>query len=173
MAGRSVATGHAGAALTPRPQINNGGRENPGSLSSGYAGPYNELDLQSTQVVQTTGANGAYAASTETSFLRIDDATVTPFLSGLSLDQNFSWSSSLDDGLSIAQIERAVTVGTCSNGECAGTQIVDAEANVRLESVTGSFIAPEIDPTSAASALMLLFGALVVLRGRRPARPVV
>jgi hypothetical protein len=140
-------------------------------LQGDSAGPYNELDLQSTQVVQTTGANGAYAASTETSFLRIDDATATPFLSSLSLDQNFSWSSSLDDGASIAQIFRAVTVGTCSGGQCAGNQIVNAEANVRLTSVTGTFTsAPEIDPTSAASGLTLLLGGLVVLRGRRVQR---
>jgi hypothetical protein len=137
-------------------------------LQGDSAGPYNELDLQSTQVVQTTGANGAYAASTETSFLRIDDATLTPFLSSLSLDQNFSWSSGLDDGGSIAQISRAVTLGTCSGGQCAGNQFVNAEANVRLTSVTGTFMAaPEIDPTSAASGLTLLLGGLVILRGRR------
>jgi hypothetical protein len=140
-------------------------------LQGDSAGPYNELDLQSTQVVQTTGANGAYAALTETSFLRLDDATVMPFLSSLSLDQNFSWLSSLDDGDSIAQIYRAVTVGTCSGGQCAGNQIVNAEANVRLTSVTGVFTsAPEIDPTSAASGLTLLLGGLVVLRGRRVQR---
>jgi hypothetical protein len=137
-------------------------------LQGNNATPYNELDLQSTQVVQTMGANGTYAALTETSFLRIDDAIAAPFLSSLSLDQNFSWSSSLDDGDSIAQISRAVTVGTCSGGFCAGSQIVNAEANVRLESVTGTFMsAPEIDPTSAASGLMLLLGGLLVLRGRR------
>jgi hypothetical protein len=140
-------------------------------LQGDSAGPYNELDLQSTQVVQTTGANGAYAALTETSFLRLDDATAMPFLSSLSLDQNFSWLSSLDDGGSIAQIYRAVTVGTCSGGQCAGNQIVNAEANVRLTSVTGVFTsAPEIDPTSAASGLTLLLGGLVVLRGRRVQR---
>jgi hypothetical protein len=140
-------------------------------LQGDSAGPYNELDLQSTQVVQTTGANGAYAALTETSFLRLDDATAMPFLSSLSLDQNFSWLSSLDDGDSIAQIYRAVTVGTCSGGQCAGNQIVNAEANVRLTSVTGVFTsAPEIDPTSAASGLTLLLGGLVVLRGRRVQR---
>ena len=140
-------------------------------LQGDNPGPYNELDLQSTQVVQTSGANGAYAALTETSFLRIDDATATSFLSGLSLDQNFSWSSSLDDGASIAQISRGVTVGTCSPGQCGGYPIVNAEANVRLESVTGTFMAaPEIDPTSAASGLTLLLGGLVVLRGRRVQR---
>jgi hypothetical protein len=139
-------------------------------LQGDSAGPYNELDLQSTQVVQTTGANGAYAASTETSFLRIDDATATSFLSSLSLDQNFSWSSSLDDGLSTAQIDRAVTVGTCSAGQCTGTQIVDAEANVSLQSVTGTIVAtPEIDPMTAASGLALSLGGLLVLRGRREA----
>jgi hypothetical protein len=143
---------------------------NPACLSA----PYNELDLQSTQVVATTGANGAYAATTETSLLRIDDATSTPFLNGLLLDQNFSWSSSLDDGASIAQIDRAVTVGTCSGGQCTGNQIVNAEANVYLESVTGTIVpTPEIDPISATSALTVLFGALVVLRARHPARPVV
>jgi hypothetical protein len=143
----------------------------PGSLSSGYASPYNELDLQSTQVVQITGANGAYAALAETSFLRIDDATATPFLSALSLDQDFSWSSNLDDGASIAQIYRAVTVGTCPGGYCAGTQIVNAEANVTLESVTGKFMsAPEIDPASSVSGLTLLLGGLIVLRGRRVQR---
>ena len=139
-------------------------------LQGDSAGPYNELDLQSTQVVQTTGANGAYAASTETSFLRIDDATATSFLSSLSLDQNFSWSSSLDDGLSIAQIDRAVTVGTCSAGQCTGNQVVDAEANVTLKSVTGTIVAtPEIDPMTAAGGLALLLGSVLVLRGRREA----
>jgi hypothetical protein len=139
-------------------------------LQGDSAGPYNELDLQSTQVVQTTGANGAYAASTETSFLRIDDATAAPFLSSLSLDQNFSWSSSLDDGLSIAQIYRAVTVGACSTGQCTGNQIVDAEANVSLKSVTGTIVStPEIDPMTAASGLALLLGSVLVLRGRREA----
>jgi hypothetical protein len=149
-------------------------------LQGNSATPYNELDLQSTQVVQITRTHGAHAALAETSFLRIDDATLTPFLHGLSLGQNFSWLSSLDDGASIAQIYRAATVGACSGGRCASHQIVNAEANVHIESVTGTFIpasdptrAPEIDSTSAASALTLLFGALVVLRGRRPARPVV
>lgn len=137
-------------------------------LQGDSPGPYNELDLQSTQVVQTMGANGAYTASTETSFLRLDDATATPFLSSLLLDQNFAWSSNLDDGGSIAQISRGLTVGTCSDGQCAGYPIVNAEANVRLESVTGTFMpAPEIDPTSAVSGLTLLLGGLVVLRGRR------
>jgi hypothetical protein len=140
-------------------------------LQGDNPGPYNELDLQGTQVVQTMGANGAYTASTETSFLRIDDATATSFLSSLSLDQNFSWSSNLDDGGSIAQISRGVTIGTCSAGQCGGYPIVNAEANVRLESVTGTFLpAPEIDPTSAASGLTLLLGGLVVLRGRRVPR---
>jgi hypothetical protein len=126
--------------------------------------------IQSTQVVMTTGANGAFAATTETAFLRIDDILATPFLNGLGLDQNFSWSSSMDDGASIAQIERAVTVGSCSGARCAGYQIVNAAANVRLESVTGTFMAaPEIDPTSAASGLALLLGGLIVLRGRRSA----
>jgi hypothetical protein len=139
-------------------------------LQGDSAGPYNELDLQSTQVVQTSGANGAYAASTETSFLRIDDATAASFLSSLSLDQNFSWSSSLDDGLSIAQISRAVTVGACSSGQCTGNQIVDAEANVSLKSVTGTIVStPEIDPMTAASGLALSLGSLLVLRGRRAA----
>ena len=139
-------------------------------LQGDSAGPYNELDLRSTQVVQTTGANGAYAASTETSFLRIDDATATSFLNSLSLDQNFSWSSSLDDGLSIAQIDRAVTVGTCSAGQCTGNQVVDAEANVTLKSVTGTIVAtPEIDPMTAAGGLALLLGSVLVLRGRREA----
>jgi hypothetical protein len=128
---------------------------------------YNELDLQSTQVVQTMGANGAYVDLSETSFLRIDDATMAPFLSSLSLDQTFSWSSSMDDGLSIAQISRAVTVGTCSGGQCAGYQIVNAEANVSLESVTGRIeYVPEIDPNSAAAGLTLLLGGLLFLRGR-------
>jgi hypothetical protein len=132
--------------------------------------PYNEMLIQSTQVVMTTGANGAFAATTETAFLRIDDILATPFLNGLGLDQNFSWSSSMDDGASIAQIERAVTVGSCSGARCAGYQIVNAAANVRLESVTGTFMAaPEIDPTSAASGLALLLGGLIVLRGRRSA----
>ena len=63
------------------------------------------------KVVQTMGANGAYTASTETSFLRLDDATATPFLSSLLLDQNFAWSSNLDDGGSIAQISRGLTCG--------------------------------------------------------------
>jgi hypothetical protein len=140
-------------------------------LQGDSAGPYNELDLQSTQVVQTTGANGAYAASTETSFLRIDDATAASFLSSLSLDQNFSWASGLDDGGSIAQISRGVTLGTCSGGQCTGNEIVNAEANVRLTSVTGTYMsAPEIDPTSAASGLTLLLGGLGVLRGRRAQR---
>lgn len=139
-------------------------------LQGDSAGPYNELDLQSTQVVQTTGANGAYAALTETSFLRIDDATATPFLNSLSLDQNLSWSSSLDDSLSIAQIDRAVTLGTRSAGQCTGNQIVDAEANVILKSVTGTIVStPEIDPMTSAGGLALLLGSVLVLRGRREA----
>jgi hypothetical protein len=37
--------------------------------------------------------------------------------------------------------------------------------------ITSLTLAPEIDPTSAASGLTLLLGALVVLRGRRPKPP--
>lgn len=138
-------------------------------LQGNSTAPYNELDLQSTQVVETTGAGGAYAVTSETSFLRLDDATLTPFLNSLSLDQPFTWSGSLDDGLSIGQIYRGVTIGTCTNGSCTGNQIVNAEANVSLESVTGTIkYVPEIDPASAATGLTLLLGGLLVLRGRRP-----
>jgi hypothetical protein len=39
-------------------------------------------------------------------------------------------------------------------------------------SVNGTVRAPEVAPSSAIGALTLLFGSLMVLRGRRPARPI-
>jgi hypothetical protein len=56
------------------------------------------------------------------------------------------------------------TQGPTSNIFAAGASGVQYE-------ITSIALAPEIDSTSAVSALTLLMGGLLVLRGRRPARP--
>jgi len=52
-----------------------------------------------------------------------------------------------------------------SNSQGSGT--LDIGSDISIQQVSGTVSAPEIDPTSAVSALTLLLGSLAVLRGRK------
>jgi hypothetical protein len=136
--------------------------------------PYNEFDAQSTQSLQTTGhvAPGVetYSESSETSFLRID--SIGPaFLSGLSLNQSFAWRSAFDDGLSVAMISRELDVGTCVGGRCSVNEVVDAEATVQIDSVTGEIVESVPEPASFGLIGFGLAGIGAMLRIRRAMWP--
>jgi hypothetical protein len=130
-----------------------------------------ELLLVDTQVTKIPKANGAYVLTSETSDLRLAVPAAT-FINGGSLNQNFAWAenpNNLGEVSSVGWITRDVEKCSSSN---VCTQIVNREIDSNITSATGSFVAPEIDASSATAALTLLLGGLIVLRGRRPARPV-
>ncbi len=52
------------------------------------------------------------------------------------------------------------------NGVAQSTSDIFVDGNVAISRVSGPMSAPEMDPASAGSALTLLFGGLLVLRGR-------
>ena len=53
-----------------------------------------------------------------------------------------------------------------SDGDFQSAGVISVDPGVDIKQV-GSVSAPEIDPTSAVSALTLLLGSLAVLRGRK------
>jgi hypothetical protein len=110
---------------------------------------YNEFDVESNQTSRTINplGGGAYQEifSADSSVLRIDSIT-TPFLNGLSLNQNFTWNPSENDGASTGEIERNITVATCTASECVYTDtLLSAAVDIQIDSVTAHRV-PEPSP---------------------------
>lgn len=78
---------------------------------------------------------------------------------------------SLDFGLSsntVSGFVSGVTEGVSGASGLGSDFTTDMVGTLTPEFTTPPTTAPEIDPASAASGLMLLLGSLLVLRGRRP-----
>jgi hypothetical protein len=113
------------------------------------------------------------AATTSSPFLTVDD---TPFFNNAPLSLAPGQSSGkielFDVDLAAATTTDTYALNTFSilGGADGGTfslfnDLADAQFSVTVSSAT-TVSAPEIDPSSAASAIMLLIGCLTVLRGR-------
>jgi len=89
------------------------------------------------------------------------------------LTENYGWGGAVLSGLNldgVNDVQFATTEITTVYGEPGTFRSGDFTLvnQLTVDNYTGVAKAPEMDPATAASALTLMFGSLLVMRGRRP-----